>query len=176
MVKSSTVRGSPVVDDSKTELKLLQGKFDDLQRKYNELQKQNSKLLNDNRALKNFLDISMALNLSKDMKIYQLQSNQDVTGSQVSNGSKQMLFQDYEEYFSAEQLKELRSHEKGKRRNTGFITKCIELIYQDNVAIIGGKVSGDRSLKGKTPISPVKKKLIDAMLVERVRSEGICES
>lgn len=182
---------SPTVDaDKSDELKLLQNQLFDLQKKYEELQKQNSKLLGDNRVLKKLLDKAKSLNLCKDVKIQQLKSSIGANGSshvvmpnesvmesvQMSIKSKQMLFQKYEEHFSAAQLMELRSHDKGKRRDAAFITKCIEFIYQGDMSIISGKVSGERRLKGKEPISPVKRNILSEMLTERIMAEGCDEN
>lgn len=168
----------------------LQQKFDDLQKKYDELQQQNTTLLRDNRALKKLLDSSKSLNLSKDIKIQQLKkfmgtvqnqsetvAKETATNENVPNQkmpTKKMLFERHEQYFNEERLWDLRSHLPGKPKDASFVVKCIKYMYREDMSVISQKVSGERKIKGKTPITPNKHRVFDEMITERVESEA-CE-
>lgn len=189
-LQNSVLESQPTIENQSEDFKLLQKQYIDLQKKCEELEKQNTKLWNDNRALKKLLDKSKNLNLCKDIKIQQIKSNQIAVEPlkvqnntvlisngpvQVPNGQKKMLFMRYEEHFSPQQLMELRSLGIGKRKDAAFVTKCLEYIYQGKISVIQKRVAGDRRLKGKEPISPIKRRVLSEMLIERVEAEATDE-
>lgn len=141
-----------------------------LEKKCKDLESANAKLMKDNRALKKLLDASKSMNLFKDVKIKQLRSTESVcmTESSVDN---RMLFKSHEAYFTAAEIKDLRSLGKGKRKDAAFITKCVDFLYKSDKTQILNKCSGDRKIKGKTPISPHKQESLAKMLQERVEAD-----
>lgn len=162
-------------------IEALEKKCEELLEKNVGLKTQNSKLQKDNRILKKMLESSKNLNLCKDVKIQKLTAASATTTSngvsnnvnQTKSNTKQVLFADHEQHFSSIQLNKLRSIEKGKRRDSAFISKCLEFLYDGNTEIIAGKHSGNRKLEGKSMVSPAKKVLMEQLLNERVESEGI---
>lgn len=85
--------------------------------------------------------------------------------------ARKMLFTSHEKYFNENELFDLRSHKIGKPRDASFIVKCVQYLYHQNMDVISRKVAGERKIKGKTPITPEKLKVISEMLIERVEAE-----
>lgn len=128
------------------------------------------------------LDSSKTLNLAKDIKI------QKLTALIASNVAPEMsdnmrhtttktiaeLFAAHAHHFSPSQLTELRSVEKGQRKDATFIAKCLEFLYDGETDKIAQKYPGNRKEKGKSMITPPKKDhQMEQLLEERVESEGV---
>lgn len=145
-----------------------------LQKKCSDLQSANSKLMKDNRALKKLLEASKSMNLYKDVKIKQLKFTEN-TNVAESVPEKRMLFKEFDSHFTAAEIKEIRSFGQGKRKDAAFVTKCVDCLYKGDKSQILHKCSGERKIKGKTPISPEKRELLSKMLVERVEADKTSE-
>lgn len=182
-VNNEEVAGRKNADDDSIENSELKEKIDILERENsalktdNELlQKKSEKLLKDNQALKKLLDAAKNLNLYKDMHIHQLKLKLSENPAHVAGAEPSILFEKFQSNFSEPELKNLRSIGKGQRRDTAFIMQCIHYLYGGNSGRISKKCAGSKIYKQKTPITPEKKMIMEAMLTERVESEGIDEA
>lgn len=165
-----------VYDTLNEKIEILQKKCNELTTENSKLLKENGKLLKDNSALKKMLDSSKSGNLIKDLKIQKLKTVANANSFVINNEDTnvvRMAFTEQEKYFSPTQIRELRSVGRGKNNDGHFIAKCLEFLYDECVDVIAGKCGGDRKMKGKTLISPMKKSLMKNMLNERIASEGV---
>lgn len=157
----------------------LQEKNDFLEKQCSLLTAKNGKLVKDNCALKKMLDAAKNVNMSKDLKIQNLESmvtqthvNKKSDSNEVENYAT-ILFSRHEQYFERDELIELRSIGKGQRRDSIFMTKCLQFLYKSDLGRLAKKCVGERKLKGKSTVTPSKKVVLKSMLCERVESEGV---
>lgn len=157
----------PPLFSPNSDLKDMTEKYKLLEKKYARLQNENQKLLKDNKTMKKLLAKSQTVNMYKDIQLMEKNSIK----------TQRMLFTDFEQYFEQDQMKTLRSINKGKSKDSTFVTQIMEYIYPGGV---GGKcVSSKRGRKereNRAVISPDKRDILKEMLTERITNENVPET
>lgn len=115
---------------------------------------------------KQLLRKSSELNLEKDLKIKQLQQKNE-------NEERELLFENYKEHFEFSDLVLIRSVAPGLSNDSGFVLKILRSLYKNDEAKLGNRSATGRKYKGevKQEVSFEKKKIIENMLIERLKHE-----
>lgn len=142
----------------------------DCEKKFNDLLSENKRLLRDNKALKKLLSDSKSVILQKEMKIKKLQLQ-----LHNSTNTDKNIFEQYVKYFTSSQMIELRSMPQGERKDSTFVTKCMDYLYGGKHNLIDRVATNVKVPAGKKPISPEKIKIISGMLQERLNSEDLSD-
>lgn len=143
-----------------------------LREKNQQLLTENSKLLKDNKILKRLLDESKNIIFQKDLKLIHIEKKIAVTSNQATAQNAKILFEKYEKFFTAAEMKQLRSIGKGKRFDSTFVTKCLFFLYGGTANLLDRVPTSARVPKGKKPLTPEKVEIISNMLEERIDSEN----
>lgn len=110
----------------------------------------------------------------KDDEIKLLKSqNKDIqenfSATKSRKETNQMLFEDFKDEFSADQLGTLRSIEKTTKGDSNFILNCVRFIYSTDLSKLEHKsVTGASKGSPKEPISPQKLKQMKSLYDERL--------
>lgn len=132
--------------------------------KCKKLEKENQKLVHDNKVLKKILNDTKTLLVHKELELAKKQSK-------CSTKEERMLFQEYANRFTSEEIRHLRSIGKGNSSDSTFVKSALTYMYKGNLE--NRCVSKRQKVPGKTAISPTKKDILGEMLAERVQAEGI---
>lgn len=160
-----------VENDSNSKIELdvahLQIKLEEANKKIEHLNGTIVQQNEDIKLLKRALKISNQLCVSKDVKIERLlkEKSKCVVGK---SQSKPVMFKNFESRVDSSMLKQLRNIPPGQKQDSTFILMMVRYLYREDRSILCDRtVSG----KGKTPITPTKKRVMDEMLKERVVAE-----
>lgn len=143
--------------DKKKELMALKNKY--------KICEQNLKLA------KNLLRKSSQLNLDKDLKIQQIISQQEKSIPISCSGG--VLFKKYSDRFDADDLIEIRSVGPGLKKDSKFITKIVYSFYKNEIEKLHHRTATGKKFNGKKKheITIEKKRIMECMLIERVKAE-----
>lgn len=140
----------------------------------------NQVLLADLRMSMALIKDASAINLNKDIKIENLTKQLKRTSIEskpllkfdAKTSVDQTLFSEFDDVFSKEQLKKLRSISSGKKKDSTFVLACMRYLYPDTNILKDRSVTG-RSFKKekKREMTPTKVKIIRRILNERLNSE-----
>lgn len=150
--------------NSNTEQPDFKVKFELLREKYVKLQNENTQLLKDNQTLKKLLKKSERVNLLKDIELNKKRLSE----------TTEMLFSKIEHSFTQKQLKALILIKRGKTKDSTFVKQLMKFLYPNGVENLTIRVQ--KKNERKTIVPPKDVDLINNMLTERVRSEGVSES
>lgn len=128
------------------------------------LQNTNSALLKDNKSLKHLLSKCTKVNLEKDLKIKQLNKQQQQDSVNPS------IFTNYANVFEDSELKSLRSIPFHSSKDSSFVLLVLRLIYKNNLSTLNCRTATSSKVADKTPITPEKKALISGLYFERLDS------
>lgn len=142
-----------------------------------ELEKANEKIKNltmkltkqndDIKLLKHALKTSNRLCVSKDVKIERLlKERAKITVGKLEQ--KPVMFKKFEENIDPATLKKLRNIQMGQKQDSSFVLLLVRHFYWNDLSILFNRTA---SGKGKTPITPAKKTVMQEILKERVLLE-----
>lgn len=105
--------------------------------------------------------------MQKDLKIQKIFAQSNTRSESLAN-----LFSLYENRFTPNEMKSLRSIGKGERNDSTFVSKCVQFLHggPNNVA---NRVATSSHVEGKKPLSPDKVEIVSNMLSERLAAENI---
>lgn len=120
---------------------------------------------------KNLLRKSSQLNLDKELKIQQIISQQEK--SIPISCSDGVLFKKYSDRFDADDLIEIRSVGPGLKKDSKFITKIVYSFYKNEIEKLHHRTATGKKFNGKRKheITIEKKRIMECMLIERVKAE-----
>lgn len=140
--------------------------LEELKKKYLLLEEKNRSLVSDCRTLKKLLNESTKINLQKDIQI------QKISSEKYSDSSNEGLFVQFQGKFSEDTLKKLRSLGVNAGADSGFILKCVEFLYGDDLEKLKNRTASIPT-NSKTPFTPEKQKIITEIYKERLLNLNI---
>lgn len=143
--------------------------------------RKNNELLADNRQLKKMFNRSTKNNFDKDLRIAdlerrektdaKLQFGENVIPTPDQNNSS---FSEFAHYFTNEELKALRSVPGVKNRDSSFVLFTIRYLYKNNLDILSTRTAS-REKNNRKQITPEKKKIIEGIYNERLRTLNLSD-
>lgn len=146
----------------------------------NEAMKQQlSKAQNEVKSLKKVVQFLNNEVMAKNIRIQQLQQICEYPrGNSVQIDSPQQetninaLYRGFEQHFTEDEMKKIRSVNVGKPNDSTFVLCCCQSLYKDKLDVLAKKSATGRKYKEKKEaISPQKKNMIQRMLLERITAE-----
>lgn len=115
---------------------------------------------------KNLLKKSSQLNLEKDLQIQQLTQNNEKNTTNI-------LFESFAENFENQDMIEIRSIASGSKKDSTFISKILHSFYKNDLSKLNDRSATGKKFNGikKHEITFEKKKVMEKMLIERVKCE-----
>lgn len=115
---------------------------------------------------KNLLKKSSQLNLEKDLQIQQLTQNNEKNTTNI-------LFESFAENFENQDMIEIRSIASGSKKDSTFISKIMHSFYKNDLSKLNDRSATGKKFNGikKHEITFEKKKVMEKMLIERVKCE-----
>lgn len=148
--------------------------------KVSALEKQVSSLTKDNKNLKYLLNKSNQINLQKDLLIIQLkntisENEKNKSELHIPNRNQvraEILFQNFENEISQNDLLSLRSINDKKEKDSTFVLKSLKIIYKDNLSVLSQKCA-TTTTSTKQQLTPYKKKVLNDLFIERLSSMNL---
>lgn len=137
--------------------------------KIEQLIKENKKCQNDLVSLKKLYNATCRSYVQKDFKIKLLEKN--VSKGNETNVEKDLMYEQHNGIFDEQTLIKLRSVNGAKRSDSSFVLICMRKLYENSLSTLHLK-SACGTHKGKTVISPEKRRIIESLLLERLSSEA----
>lgn len=143
-----------------------------LKEQYSKQKEENIKLWNDNKLMKKLINEARAINLQKDIQIRNLQAQLNIQ-TYTEAGEFKNLFTQYECHFMPDEMKQLRSIDRGERNDSTFVSKSIFYLYGGSQNVVNRLPTSAKTAEGKKPLSPEKVDIACKMLHERLIAEGL---
>lgn len=150
--------------------------------------KKNAQLEKDNKELKYLLNKSNQQNLKKDILLDKLNkqienknlllekcqndvsenNNIENESSRKESCQNELLFKQFEGKINEDDLTRLRSLSDDKHKDSTFVLRCLEILYNENLAVLCEKRA--KSTNTKQALSPEKRVMIENLFTERLKS------